>query len=271
MIVIKLMHGLGNQMFQYALGRSLSIRLNRNLFFDLSHYSNPYRLYNLHIFNIPEIVPFNKDMLEDETILVLREPSTSYCKTIFTLVRENKDPLYLSGFWQSWKYFYKDEFIIKKDFSFKENATGKWIPVLEKIKTTESVMVHIRRGDYLDPKFPNGVLPDTYLKKAMNKISEKVRSPVFYFFSDDIRWCRENIKVDAPHHFIDDDYSDPFSNYYFQLMCSCRHFIIANSTFSWWAAWLAPYAGKTVIAPKMWYQKEEMNTPDIYLKNWIKL
>ena len=143
----------------------------------------------------------------------------------------------------------------------------------EIIANTNSICLHVRRGDYITTDYAylgtligeNGI---TYYKDAINHINSQIENPVYFIFSDDMQWVKEHINIpDKTVYYM--DHNDITENYEdLRLMTECKHFIIANSTFSWWAAYLGKFADKIVIAPKKWLMN---NDTDIILDSWIKL
>lgn len=285
MIAIRISGGLGNQMFQYALGRRLSIEYNSPLFLDLREYEcheNEYyrnngvanRKYELNIFNLGEhqhILSDNFNLLPKNTIgsrlqfkiekllgirAVIFEKGLGYDADI---IKQIKKVNYLSGYWQSPKYFEGIDNVLRSEFEF--NLGDFRDNSLEMIiESSNSIAVHIRRGDYVNSPIINathGVSDLSYYKKAYDVINEIVPSPTFFIFSDDISWAKDNLRW-LPNTFYVSKAAWP--NYYEMfLMSRCKHQIIANSTFSWWAAWLNKFIGKVIIAPAKWYADKHLN------------
>ena len=136
------------------------------------------------------------------------------------------------------------------------------------------VCLNVRRGDFVSNPLMNvehGVLGLDYYYGAINEIIQKEKDIHIYIFSDDIEWCSNNLKFDVPTTFVDHTYAGEKFSSYLLLMQTCRHFIIPNSTFGWWAAWLSNHSNKTVIAPKRWFNDASRNTKDILPNSWIKL
>lgn len=266
MIITKLRGGLGNQMFQYAIGKKLASEAGVELRLDMSWFSspgavNPKREYDLSIFNIDV------------------KPSTSldkYLVKIFgrSIVEGSSDPsagiknAYLDGFWQSERYFKEISGEIRKDFTFKSELSATAKTLAEDIRQSASVCLNVRRGDFIsDGKFV-GV---DYYKKAVAEISRSVPGERFFVFSDDIPWCKSNLGFIEHAVFVDHSYAGERFSDYLHLMSLCRHFIIPNSTFAWWAAWLGQAQDKKVIAPKIWYPDHETDagTLGIVAKDWL--
>lgn len=260
MMVINLKGGLGNQLFQYAFVRSLSLDLDADIFFDLAHYDSEYAKslkhdkYTLHHFRIPE--DYQKFSHEYD----LPAPSVNYNELSFNEItgfpsqrnfNELKLPARFDGYWQSEKYFMHHKEIIRDDLQFKAPLKGKNKEVAQEISDHNSVAVHIRRGDYLDyTKF--GTCSREYYKKSVKFIENHVEDPKFFIFSDDPEWVKENINIDHPHHYVThNDVTQGHED--MRLMSLCQHFIIANSSFSWWGAWLSNNTDKIVTIPRPWF------------------
>jgi hypothetical protein len=177
----------------------------------------------------------------------------------------------ITGYWQSHKYFESVQQQIRSDFSFKNPLHGKWAELSSRIESSNSVMINVRRAEYLKLLDYHGVVSAEYIHSAMEICRERVKEPVFYVFSDDIPWCRDNIKETENIFFADESYYDEKFQLYMQLMINCKYFIIANSSFAWWAAWLAPHVDKFVIYPKKWVVTDTLKTDDLCPPDWIAL
>lgn len=289
MVIVKLTGGLGNQMFQYATARSLAsiynvgLKIDKNWFY--SEHGAAIREYELDCFDIKrsfatkiEIDNFiGKDCFFRRVVERMRSHSTkrkysdlSGCLrcNFFKLPKD----IYLEGYYQSEKYFEEIEHIIRKDFSFKWPPSIENQKILEKINNTISVSIHIRRGDYVsDPKTKkkHGVCRLDYYKEAIEYMQKRVDNPTFFLFSDDIDWVRQNLQIKYPSYYIDNNQGNKsFED--MRLMSSCKYNIIANSTFSWWGAWLNNDENKIVIAPRNWFNIKR-DKKDLIPKNWIRL
>jgi hypothetical protein len=286
MIIVKLMGGLGNQMFQYAAGRCLSHLHKTELKLDLSYLNadpaNKYtkRNYALDVFNINADVATEADLkrfhpLERGKITrtLMRKLPILYSKVIANESGHNfmkefysfpKD-VYLNGFWQSEYYFEPVEELLRKEFTLKQNLIGENLLLADQIDNCNSVSLHVRRGDYISNKEAqefHGSCSLEYYEKAIATLKQKGNVEVFVF-SDDISWAKENIKTDKIH-FITQNNPGHIDMH---LMSLCKHNIIANSSFSWWGAWLNQNPEKTVVAPKNWFT--DVHLKDIYPKDWI--
>ena len=298
MIIVRLRGGLGNQLFQYAAGKALAEHHRIELLLDLYTYiKHPYRKYELSKFNIeareatreevhrftgsnPIIRYLNKRDNYFRCPKVFVQPHYHFYEDFFSLPRE----FYLSGYWQSEKYFTSVAQLIQKQFTPKELLDERNAILKTKIQSENSVAVHVRRGDYASTSAYSsffGVLSQEYYENAIERIRQEIDRPKFYFFSDNPAWCKETFSgLDA--EFVDHNQgSDAFKD--LLLMSFCKHNIIANSTFSWWGAWLNNHVNKKVIAPKDWFRtnflasKEPVypsrfyNTQDLIPPSWIRL
>lgn len=286
MITVNLLGGLGNQMFQYAFGRYLSQLLNQDLFLNTNIYQQgkSNRKYDLDIFRLSECrigdVEDNhyKDLVLRSNRVNINERFFHFDELLIKMVKEHAATqpangdfnLVISGFWQSLKYFQSIVKTLKNDFEFCNSPQVHWKTLYDEIRRTNSVMINVRRGDYLQKLDYHGVVNIGYIEKSIAFMKSRVEHPVFYIFSDDMQWCRENIKEDTDFVFVDETYYDKKFQFYLQLMVRCKHFIISNSSFAWWSAWLAPYEDKIVIAPEKWFTNKELNTRDLLLEDWLK-
>lgn len=272
MIVSQLMGGLGNQMFQYALALSLSKKFDVKFSIDMSYLMRRdlgplfvYRDYDLDVFDI------NPNFKFDDIDLEIEETFFEYNKDIEIQISESLDKnILLKGQWQSPKYF--DEVLVRQHFQFKDSVEKSDIytlNMLNNIRNSDSVMINIRRTDYLNSDF-HGVFGMDYIINAINIIKDKVQNPHYFIFSDDIDWCFENIKL-PNMTIVNHRYKGRKFSYYLQLMSNCKHFIIPNSSFAWWSAWLNTDTNKTVIAPKRWFNRDDINTSDLIPDNWIRI
>jgi hypothetical protein len=292
MIVSNLIGGLGNQMFQYACGRALSLRFKKSFGIDTSQFEsyslhNGYELHN--VFNIE-----TKKVPESELKVFLgwrsspkfrkllgrhlmdwattknwvNEPSALYWKGINYL----PTPVYLHGYWQSEKYFEDFQDTIRSDFTFHTELSSLDNMTLAKINKQPSASVHIRRGDYISSKNAKIYAPVEidYYRRAIQLIRSRVPSVKFFFFSDDSDWLQEHFIEEFGEIELVNHNTGANSANDMRLMSNCNHHIIANSSFSWWGAWLNSSSDKIVIAPKKWYKKEDNNF-DILPQPWIKL
>ena len=291
MIITRLIGGLGNQLFQYAAGKSLAMKLGVELKLDLSCFQYiPDRQYDLYPFNIKENVAteeevhkltYRKVHLPEKIINKLlsrtaKPPRSFISETVShfdSKILSLPDNTYLNGYWQTEKYFSSIETTIRQEYSFKDKPDSMNELMLEKIGQDNSVSLHIRRGDYITSPVASthhGVCSLEYYQKAVERIQEANPSLHIFVFSDDITWAKENLKFEhkmtfADHNLGNKHYED------LRLMSHCQHHILANSTFSWWGAWLNTNPNKIVIAPKKWFQISDRNTTDLIPADWIQL
>lgn len=291
MIIVKLMGGLGNQMFQYAIGRSLAVKTNQELKFDLSFLSDKspkinftFRELELDKFNINlefssieenrffinKLSILNKILfklnLKSSNLYIVENPHKQ-----LNISNINGD-VYLDGFWQSEYYFCDIRNYLLNDFSL--SILSNEVSLLtDEIIRNSSVSIHIRRGDYSSNSHINsyhGTCNIEYYLKAISYFSNKLANPIFYFFSDDINWVKDNFESKQNFRFISlKDSKSPHYDMY--LMSKCLHNVIANSSFSWWGAWLNQNPNKTVIAPINWFVNPSNNPIDLIPQNWIRL
>ena len=288
MILTRLIGGLGNQMFQYAAGKRLSELHNTELKLDISPLLTGYnREYSLDVFNICAVVATREEIdnfrrppsLLSRFLLrkdmkgqyyTYKEPHFQFDEQFLSL----PDNTYLEGYWQSWKYFDDISDLLRRDFSFKSFDTSGIDTVLQQIRDFESVAIHIRLGDYLKNPETNsfhGVCSPEYYDASIEYIVNRVGSPHLFVFSDDISLAKERYPFSALPVTYVEGHTGEKSHLDMFLMSQCRHFIIANSTFSWWGAWLGSHPGKIVIAPEKWFNDPGIITKDLYLPDWIQI
>ena len=290
MIIVRVTGGLGNQMFQYAMYKSLEkkgklVKLDSKSFYETKKEHNGYELER--IFNIKPNKPTKEDLEKfDEnnisTLFKIKRKLFGDKKFVYDTKEYvfNKDVYklknsYLNGYWQSIKYFEGIENDIKKDFRFKNQLDNKNLEILNEIENSNSISIHIRRGDYMSPENYNMygcIATPTYYKKAIKVIEEKVENPTFFVFSNDMDWVKKNIQINSRVFYIDIN-SGNGSYKDMQLMSNCKHNIIANSSFSWWGAWLNENKNKIVIAPKKWINREDVDSDkiELFCEGWTLL
>ena len=281
--------GIGNQMFQFANGFSVAMRNKTNLKLDVRKYNllkmhNGFELNKIfsvkaEIASEKEIYKFFKWQFNPIINFFIRhffknltsyivEPTFNYWPNIKKL----KGNIYLEGYWQSEQYFKAYEEEIRRCFKFKRNLKGPNLVISAEIRSKNSVSLHVRRGDYLLKK-NTSLYPICNLKyylDAIEIIKSSINNPFFYIFSDDIPWAKKNFKFIRNIKFITENRNE-FSYLDMQLMSLCKHHIIANSTFSWWAAWLNKNNNKIVIAPKKWFGSDHFDTSDLLPSKWVRI
>lgn len=280
MIIVKLMGGHSNQMFQYAAARSLAIKHNTKLKMDLSWFDSiapgdTSRVYELGTYNIQEsyYAPSLSFKLLSKIGYIKRysEPHFHYDPKI----NEVGSNMYIEGYFQSWKYFSEIRDVIIRDFSFKNEAQGANRAVLKRIKADPyAVSLHIRRGDYVTNESASsfhGLKDMDYYSTALKEIKKKVKKPNVYVISNDPKWCKKNLDLGVPTTIIDNNDDITGGAEDMRLMRACKHNIMANSSFSWWGAWLNENPDKIVIAPKQWFNDPTVDTSDLIPEEWIRL
>jgi hypothetical protein len=291
MIIVKLWGGMGNQMFQYAFGRSLAHRHDTTLKLDLGFFRNQprnkkhvFRSYDLDVFNIQEEFAtekevlklgrrFKNDLLERGFNRVLGVKRSHIVEPHFHFspsIHQSPDDVYLDGYWQSEKYFSDIPQIIRSEFTCREPLNAKAEKLMDDIKNSVSICLNVRRGDFVTNSF-HGTYGAEYFAAADAIISRKISGYTYYVFSDEIDWCEQNLKFGVPTVFVSHEYAGPKFQDYLRLMTACRHFVIPNSSFAWWAVWLNGSKDNMVIAPKKWFNDPAMDTRDLYLPGWIKI
>ncbi|MDB5228745.1 MAG: alpha,2-fucosyltransferase [Bacteroidota bacterium] len=287
MIVVRLMGGLGNQLFQYAAGRHLAHLNNTELYADISflksqEYTTP-RYYELGAFNVACTVADDKmldkfnnsDFSKKERVLTHLLSFGKNKKYKFDEygfdenLLELRGNFYIRGYFQSEKYFRGINDIIRRELTIKEEFIPKDTQLIEQIKNTNSIAIHIRRGDYirnLSSMEAHGLCSKDYYAKSIEFMKREVGEDVhFYLFTDDEAWVKNEMKWNINSTLI----SGKTTVEDFYLMNLCKHNIIANSTFSWWAAWLNNHPAKKVIAPKHWTNNLQTEFIELVPKNWI--
>ena len=287
MISVRLEGGLGNQMFQYACGRALALRTGHELVLDTRAFEqqgqNTPRHFSLSVFTLAARVATTADLAENISWLdraraklglrapsalhTIREPHFHFAPDLFPAQFQR---LALAGYWQSEKYFSDHAAAIRQDFTLRPERVARLdAALLERMQSTHSVSLHIRRGDYVANAATHqyhGVCSLDYYRHAAAQLAEQLRTPEFFVFTDDPAWARENLQLDFPQHLVSDGRWQDFEE--LTLMSRCRHHIIANSSFSWWGAWLNPRPDKIVCAPKVWFKNSPNDTRDLVPAAW---
>lgn len=262
MKIINLKGGLGNQMFQYAYGRALELAgkkivFNTAFFNGARSKTDTARDFKLNNFNIQ-----TKAVFTDR-----KRPVLDFIKKILGKLKLGED-----GYWQSEKYFKKIEDSIRGEFTLKEPLDDRFTNVIRQIENTPSVSLHIRRGDYVNDKKTKAVHDVCgleYYEKAIDIIKAEVNNPTFFIFSDDIDWVAKNLEITSPAFWVSNLEGKDFEELI--LMSKCKHNIIANSTFSWWGAWLNKNPNKIVVAPKQWFTNKTSEDINILPKTWVQI
>jgi hypothetical protein len=288
-VITKLIGGLGNQLFQYACGRRLAHQWNVPLRLDVSGFSEyTLRNYGLNHFNVhADFAPSNErrsfppvspgravrqkllSLIRPQATLRFVEPHFHFTPTVLSA----RPPVYLQGYWQSDKYFRDISSLIREEFRVVTPPDHANQHMSHAIQGCNAVSVHVRRGDYVSNAVTNsihGICGINYYRRAVEYIKNSVSTPRFFVFSDDPIWSNANLAFDwdaifVSHNQADKDYED------LRLMTLCQHHIIANSTFSWWGAWLGSNPQKIVIAPRHWFNTAARDTRDLIPAGWLSL
>lgn len=290
MVIVLLTGGLGNQMFQYCLYKKLisigrDVRIDDNRLRTEGNEHNGLELERVFGINyrrasVRDVKAFNNKYNLKGAFRQVRKmfgrqvPPRGYKEG--RLVYRNdfyklKD-VYLWGYWQSWKYFYELRDDILKDFSFRYIDNARNNELLESIKNTNAVSIHVRRGDYLKAEYAamfGNICTKDYYMAAVSYMEKTVGKCHFYIFTDDVDWVLQNMDFAGEYTVVDwNRGADSYMDMYFMTLC--RHNIIANSSFSWWGAWLNQNPDKVVIAPKKWSNDEE-DFKDTVPDDWVRL
>ncbi len=292
------MGGLGNQMFQYACARAVAEKHGTEVKIDISllqnrsdNPHNVYRDYELStafelappLANQDEIEYFNprpRDLVSRIVNRIKRtiRPPQVYLENgchfnpeVFQL----PDNYCLVGGFQSEKYFSHISEIIRADFTLREKLEGEAAKIGEAIQASNAVCINVRRGDYVDNALYSqtlGFVGMEYYTQTVGRILELINNPKIFIFSDDIEWCCKHLVFpDVKTFYVGAKGTRFHAHTDFHLMSFCKHFIIANSTFSWWGAWLGNNPEKIVIAPKVWSKNGKIESPDRIPQRWIKM
>lgn len=274
MITIKLQGGLGNQMFQYALGRKLALQNNAPLSLDISSYGRDrLRHYSLAPFKIKaELTGVQPGLFSRFSRFIAKKIFRRFHIGWEPAILNKTGDLYLDGFWQSYKYFDDIADTVRNDFSLIEPLEQKYPELLARAGGGNTVSLHIRRTDYLSNKKHQknfGSLPLSYYEQAIREIEKRGIAPTIFVFTDDPAWVKDNLPGGHPTIFAADHGLADCEELI--LQSRCRHHIIANSSFSWWGAWLDARPDSLTIAPARWTNTGEPKTDDIIPPSWIKI
>ncbi len=296
MIIVRLQGGLGNQMFQYAFGKNLAAMKGVDFKLDISHLQARYkskkkvfRTFDLDIFNIEYKIATNFEILK----FAIPRVNNKYLfhvldkiykrKNVFVETRPylfdkgvfaNPGEAYYIGYWQSFKYFESISDQIKKNFLIKYPPLNVSTELYKKIMNSNSICLNFRRTDYIGDKTLGTLIGEDgnkYYKNAIENILDKVSNPTFFIFSDDIEWCKANIKLSSETIFVDYRHAGPKYSNYLKLMSACKNFVIPNSSFAWWAAWLSENINKIIIVPNQWTTNIRLNESDLVPETWEKI
>lgn len=284
-MIVRITGGIGNQMFQYALKLKLDSILKQECeidtrFYQKSSVHNGFelnkvfgiqaRLYNGPVQSLADQFPlfykacFRVGIRSLRTTDHLTEIRTCFRPDVLTLDKKN---VYIDGYWQSEKYFQDIGDEVRKTFHFSEFAEQENIQLEQIIRERQSVSLHVRRGDYVGVSRFLSLGKTQYYQKAIEYIKSNVKNPMFVVLSDDIKWCKENINLPAETIFVTWNHGDK-SYRDMQIMSICKHNIIANSSFSWWGAWLNNNPEKCVVAPSRFFNGRMEDDSHIIPEKW---
>lgn len=301
MIICRLSGGLGNQMFQYAAARALSLRRKTSLAVDISAFDSPdkygvSRRYVLDNFNIHSTIATDEDYESmgispisgtdivsktQRAVQRIWQARLPYSKkkviveprfTFVAEILEAPSDCLLIGVWQSESYFADCKDVVRQELRLKTPLSPEAQEIAQKIHGSRSISIHVRRGDYVENASTNqkhGTSSPEYYAAAISYMTERFSNLSFFVFSDDIEWVKANLRIPNNPLFVSSRGLEDFEE--MSLMSLCDHHIIANSSFSWWGAWLGKNPDKTVIAPKQWFSAESENDTDIVPSEWQRL
>lgn len=294
MIIVQLTGGLGNQMFQYAAAKALSLKKKTELFLDVSSFLRtelpdlevPRDFELKHFKGVTEKVVNINELKNDKEFNFLTE------KKIEKLLPKHKRGIYrekfyhfdqrffnaisstyLIGIWQSPKYFESYKEVILNNFQIQNTSIQNVIERAKELNSSNSVSIHIRRGDYLRKPIIldwHGIMSKEYYIKAFEVLNSKKKIDKVYYFSDEPEWVKTELMPHIPGEIVSSNIGlTQYEDFY--LMQQCQNNIVANSSFSWWAAYLNPNPNKIVIAPKKWFNSAPNNTKDLFPQDWITI
>jgi len=290
MVIVKISGGLGNQLFQYAFGQYIAKVLRVSVKYDLQ---TNLSLNNFTVRNV-ELMNYDFDFIvatsDDVKSLnytysafytrIKRKFAQKFPKFSNSLFVEDKlhqvfdnislkDNCYYDGYWQSYVYLSINKDILMSQICLNKFSFGSE-KLIERINSANSISLHVRRGDYISIKKNNDIFhvcSIDYYRDAIELIESKVSNPQYFIFSDDIEWAKQNF-IGSEYIFVEGN--NPHIDMY--LMSLCENNIIANSTFSWWGAWLNSYVDKIVVAPKLWYIGNVNNKLENFIpEQWIRI
>lgn len=284
MIIVKIIGGLGNQLFQYAAARCLAQSKGTEVKLDVTGFHD----YQLRNFDL-NALHINASIASPQEIEKLKPTGKlQRIKSYLTPYNQRKfykqpyfhfDPyfhhlgsnVYLQGFFQSECFFSPIQTILRQELQIKDELIKEVRTLGKTFQTQNSVALHIRRGDYKNEETLryHGIVPLSYYHKAIDVLKQKLPTPLFYIFSDDGNWVKENLQLENATIVSGTHSKTHFEDLF--LMSQCQHNIIANSSFSWWGAWLNSNPNKNVIAPKQWFNEGPKDTQDLYPLGWTIL
>jgi hypothetical protein len=292
-IIAQLQGGLGNQLFQYATGRAIAVQKQAPLLLDNSWYTKAYhdvtpRELLLSKLNTKgSFISFQPKIKCPKRIQRIQQKFWPINPFIFVEQtpyrfdsRLNKSPafkqqnLYLMGYWQSYKYFDSIKSILQSEISLKKPLDTHYLNYLNQIQATASAMVHIRRGDYVNLASAakiHGFIGLEYYREGMRLLLNKNPEIHFFVFSDDLKWAKQNLPHSERSTFIQSLGNSDAVIQELELMMHCQNHLIANSSLSWWAAWLSKQSNGVILCPKKWTNDLSMNWDDLLPNTWQRI
>lgn len=283
MVIVRLTGGLGNQLFQYALGRTLALRHGVPLALDLAAYTpaNPrvYELGDLAIAALTATAVQVAQIRGGGLARVADRLRPLHRRRWIRDARRSFDPrvlragprVYLQGFWQSPRYFETAEGVLRRELVLRRPA-GRTAELAGAAGAANSVSVHVRRGDYAtDPgaRRVHGLCPPAYYEEALALVASRHGTQHVFVFSDDVDWVRAHVRLPEPVTWVSGMGLSPAQE--LAVMSACRHHVISNSTFGWWGAWLDPRPAALVVAPRRWFADPTRTAGDLLSPAWVRL
>jgi hypothetical protein len=297
-VTVTLKGGLGNQLFQYAIGRALSIRLKVPLRLDLSWFKEVQAMDgNVATIRAYALEPYDLNVSTDssnrQTSKIVRliskfnSRASKFVSSYLALdgiyyergfrfdpgIKELKPPIWLDGYWQSYQYFDAIAEILRNDLGRPQGLSSSTQAFISRIKLTDSIAMHIRRGDYVSNKNASamhGLCSLEYYKQGLEAVAAGLDNPHCFIFSDEPGWARNHLKFSMPATVVDINGPEA-AHEDLWLMSACDRFVIANSSLSWWAAWLSNAANKVVVAPRQWFADTTIDTSDLIPPGWLRV
>jgi len=291
MKIVKIIGGLGNQMFQYAFAYALFQKYSEEVRLDIEGFLR----YELRDYGLGMLTISLKVATREEVDSLKYRQENIFRKILRKIKRESKplsdtyykevhfhfdeealqqaDKAYFEGYWQSDRYFKAYRAELLKEFQYKNELHQQSKAYQNLIGSCNAISIHVRRGDYVSNAQTNsfhGICSLEYYKKSVEYMKENIERPHFFIFSDDLAWSKENLSFIEAKTFVELDENVP-DHEDMQLMSLCKHNIIANSSFSWWGAWLNQHKDKIVIAPSKWFNDDTIDTKDLIPQSWIRI
>lgn len=297
LVITRLIGGLGNQMFQYAAGRALALRRGAVFKLDVTGFTavgaHTKRRYELDCFPIHGAIANDADLARfgrtdrpgsprvdrvrrllrvngsNDAWPIYREPHFRFDPAVDAL----SAPVYLDGYWQCERYFSNVTELLRREFLPQAPVDAENAALAAQIDAVNAVSLHVRRGDYVSDPITHrfhGTCSVDYYRQAIDLIIERVGAPHLFVFSDEPQWARAHLRFAVPITVVDVNSPDRGDRDMW-LMMRCRHHILANSSFSWWGAWLNPSREKIIVAPRQWFRSSDIDTRDLIPQSWIRL